>query len=60
MVRLVTETTSPSTHTRPDSSVSVSIVTGRCLMALPIKTLPVGFLAPGAAAGSAGAALCRG
>ena len=43
MVRLVTATTSPSTVTRPDSSVSVFIGTGRCLMALPMSTFPWGL-----------------
>ena len=43
-LRLVTATTSPSTATRPDSSVSVFMGTGRCLMGLPIKTEPVGLL----------------
>ena len=42
-VRLVTSTTSPSTVTLPDSSVSVFIGTGRCFIALPMSTSPVGF-----------------
>ena len=49
IVRLVTATTSPSTVTLPDSRVSVCIGTGRCLMALPMSTLPWG-LPPGAGA----------
>ena len=48
MVRLVTATTSPSTQTRPDSRVRLRISMGFCLMALPIRTLPAPFFAPGA------------
>ena len=40
--RLVTATTSPSTVTLPDSRVRVFMGTGRCLMARPISTSPLG------------------
>ena len=40
VLRLLTQTTSPSTVTRPLSRVSVSIFTGFCLIARPKSTSP--------------------
>ena len=46
IVRLVTATTSPSTVTRPDSSVRVFMGTGFCLMGLPMSGAPLGLAEP--------------
>ena len=54
MRRLDTATTSPSTHTRPESSVSVSIGTGFILICRPSSTSP---FPPGPAEGAGAASV---